>query len=108
MDKTKRQPAEWEKVFANDMTNKKLLPKIYKQLIQCNINKTKQFNHKIWAEDMNRHFSRIDIQMANSHVKKKMLYIPNHQRNANQNHNEMLPQTGQNCYHQKSTNNRCW
>ena len=40
--KTKRQPTEWEKIFANDMTNKGLIPKIYKQLIQLNIKTNKQ------------------------------------------------------------------
>ena len=37
IDKMKRQPTEWEKIFANDMTNKGLVPKIYKQLKQLNI-----------------------------------------------------------------------
>jgi len=39
INKTKRQPTEWEKIFANDMANKELIPKIYKQLIQLNIKK---------------------------------------------------------------------
>ena len=41
VDKMKRQPTEWEKIFANDMTDKWLISKIYKQLIQLNIKKTK-------------------------------------------------------------------
>jgi len=38
----KRQPTKWEKIFANDMTDKGLLTNIYKQLIQINIKKQKQ------------------------------------------------------------------
>ena len=39
IDKTKRQPMNWKKIFANDMTNKELISKIYKWLIQLNIRK---------------------------------------------------------------------
>ena len=41
INKTKRQPTEWEKTFANNAANKRSISKIYKQLIQLNINKTK-------------------------------------------------------------------
>ena len=44
IDKMKRQPMEWEKMFANDMTNNRLILKIYKQFIQLIIKKTKQSN----------------------------------------------------------------
>ena len=65
----KRQPSEWEKIRANETTDRGLISKIYKQLIQLNARKTNN-PIKNWGRDLNRHFSKEDIQMANKHMKR--------------------------------------
>ena len=61
----KRKPSEWEKIIANETTDKGLISKIYKQLIQLNTRKTSNPIKK-WGKGLKRHFSNEDMQMAST------------------------------------------
>ena len=69
ISKVKRQASEWEKIIANETTDQGLISKIYKQLIQLNMRKTNNPIKK-WEKDLNSHFFKEDIQMANIHMKR--------------------------------------
>ena len=96
ISKVKRQPSEREKIIANETTDKDLISKIDKQLMQLN---TRKINNLITkrVKELNRRFSK-DMRMANTHMK---LNITHYQRNANQNHNEVPSPASQNGCHQK-------
>ena len=72
ISKVKRQPSEWEKITANEATDQELISKIHKQLLQLYSRKIKDPIKK-WAKELNRHFSKGVIQMANKHMKRGYL-----------------------------------
>ena len=106
ISKVKRQSSEWEKIIANETTDKGLISKIYKQLIQLNTRKTNNPIKK-WGKDLNRHFSKEDTQVANKHKERCSAFIII---------KEMHIKTTMRCHLtpvkmsiiKKSTNNKCW
>ena len=101
-----RQPSEWEKIIANETSDKILISKVYKQLIQLNARKTRKPIKK-WEKDLNRHFSKEDIQMANKHRKicsTSLIIRDMHIKTTMRYHLTPVRMA----FIKKSTNNKCW
>ena len=107
ISKVKRQLLEWEKIIANETTDKGLIFKIYKQLIQLNARKTNNPIKKL-EKDLNRHFSEEDVRMANKHMKRcsASLIIREMQIKTTIRYQLILPV--RRAIIKKSTNNKCW
>jgi uncharacterized protein YjgD (DUF1641 family) len=80
----KRQPTEWEKIFASNSSNKELITKIYRELKMLSPQRI-DITMKKWAQELKREFSKEEVQMASKYMKKYAMCLSGCKRDANQN-----------------------
>jgi hypothetical protein len=94
VNKTKRPPTDWERLFTNPKSDRGLISNIYKELKKLDSRKSNNPIKK-WGTELNKEFSSEEYRRAEKHPK-KMFNILNDQGNANQNNPEIPPHTSQN------------
>jgi hypothetical protein len=94
VNKTKRPPTAWERIFTYSKSDRGLIPNIYKELKKVDSRKSNN-PIKNWGSELNKEYSPEEYQMPEKHLK-KMFSILNLQGNANQSNPEILPHTSQN------------
>jgi hypothetical protein len=106
VSKLMRPPTEWEQIFANCTSDKGLITRIYRELKKLNSPKINEPIKK-WATELNRTFSKEEIQMTKK-THEKMLTISSHKGNANQNLTRFHLNPVRIANIQNTTNNMCW
>ena len=103
VNKTRRQPTEWEKIFENSISGKGLVSKIYKELITFNTQKIPRKS----SQEMGRRHEQIFLQRRHTNgqqIHEKMLHITQHHENTNQYHLTWVRMAKIS----KWGNNKCW